>query len=112
MLYPTIKTVSFQDGDLVLLACILAGEISGNKNIQWFFNGQMLSNTAKYTIALSSDILCAYGTCQQSQLQIRQADANDAGKYTCSYENLSQQIIIERAISKSMFCEPDSIALV
>ena len=102
VLYPTLKTVSFEDGDLVLLGCILAGEISGNKNIQWFFNGQ-LRNTAKYTIALSSDILCAYGTCQWSQLQIRQADANDAGTYTCSYENLSEQIIIERATSKSMF---------
>jgi hypothetical protein len=87
-----MKTVLLEE--LVFLECILAGYIPGNKDIQWFFNGEMLRNSEKYTIFDSSDTVCTYGTCQHSPLLIRLPNANDVGTYTCSYENLSERISV------------------
>ena len=92
ILYPNMKTVLLEE--VVFLECILAGYIPGNKDIQWFFNGEMLRNSEKYTIFDSSDAVCAYGTCRHSQLLIRLPNANDVGTYTCSYENLSERISV------------------
>ena len=85
--------MNFEDNDFVLLECILAGEISGTEEIGWNFNGQMLSNSEKHNILGSNNVVCAYGTCQQSQLQIQQASDNDAGTYTCSYPGHSNVMI-------------------
>ena len=93
VLYPREKTVSFKDNDFVLLECILAGEISGTEEIQWIFNGQVLSNSGRRNILESNNIVCRYGTCHQSQLQIRQASDSDAGTYTCSYPGHSNVMI-------------------
>ena len=94
VLYPRIKIVSFQENDLILLECTLAGDISGTEDIEWVFNGQILRNSDKYTILESDNIMCPYGTCHQSQLQIRQAMDNDAGTYTCQYEDLEDVITV------------------
>ena len=90
VLYPREKTLSFKDNDFVLLECILAGETG---EIRWFFNGQILSNSGRYNILESDNIVCDYGTCHQSQLQIRQASDSDAGTYTCSYPGHSDVMI-------------------
>ena len=99
VLYPNMRIVSLE-GSLVLLECILAGEISGAENIQWSFNEQTLMNSGKYTIFASNNIVCIYGTCHQSQLQIRQANFNDIGTYKCSYADLLGEITVMSATSK------------
>ena len=93
-LYPNKRTVIFEENDFVLLECILAGEISGTEKINWIFNGQMITNSGRHNILESNNILCAYGTCHQSQLQIRQAGQADAGIYTCQYAGLSDVILL------------------
>ena len=93
-LYPSKRTVTFKENNFVLLECILAGEISGTEKIWWFFNGQILSNSGRYIILESNNIVCAYGTCHQSQLQIRQTVEADAGIYTCQYAGLSDVILL------------------
>ena len=94
VLDPSQAEVSFDDNELVLLKCILAGDKSETEKIQWMFDGQTLSNSEKYLILESDDIMCDYGTCHQSQLQIKQASYNDAGMYTCSYAGRSAEIIL------------------
>ena len=94
VLYPRERTVVFKENDFVLLECILAGEVSWTEEIRWFFNGQIISNSGKYSVLESINILCAYGTCHQSQLQIRQAGQADAGIYTCQYAGLSDVILL------------------
>ena len=94
VLYPSVRTKGFEQGGLILLECLLAGEISESEDISWNFNGGMLSNSKKYTIALSKDVVCPYGTCDQSQLQIHQAVESDTGTYTCHYRDLSAEITV------------------
>ena len=90
-LYPSKRTVTFKENDFVLLECILAGEISETERINWIFNGQMITTPGRHNIFESNNIVCAYGTCHQSQLQIRPADA---GNYTCQYAGLSDVILL------------------
>ena len=90
LLYPEERSVSI-DSSLVLLECILAGEFLGNGKIQWSYNGQTITPGDKYQV-LSID--CTYGKCHHYQLQIRQANANDVGTYTCSFENMSKDITV------------------
>ena len=94
VLFTNEKTVCFEEGDLILFECLLAGENSGSEKISWNFNGEMLSNSDKHTIALSEDVVCPYGTCDQSQLQIRSAMESDTGAYTCHYRDLSAEITV------------------
>ena len=94
VLYPSKTEVSFNDNELVLLECILAGDKSETEKIQWMFDGQILSNSGKYLILESDNIICDYGTCHRSLLQIRQASDNDAGMYTCSYAGHSDVITL------------------
>ena len=94
MLYPNTKTVLYEENDLIILECILTGEVIGTEDIEWFFKGQILRNSMKYTISVSDNIICSYGKCHQSILQIRQADSTDAGTYTCSYSTLSEEILV------------------
>ena len=94
VLYPSIETIGFEEGDLILFECLLAGENSGSEKISWNFNGEMLSNSDKHTVALSEDVMCPYGTCDQSQLQIRSAMESDSGIYTCHYRDLSVNITV------------------
>ena len=94
VLYPRERIISFEEGNFILLECLLADENSGSEKISWSFNGQSLSNSDKHTIALSEDVVCPYGTCDQSQLQIRNAMDSDTGTYTCHYRNLSAEIIV------------------
>ena len=82
------------DSNLVLLGCILAGEFSGNGNIQWSYNGQTIIPSDKYQVFTVNNIDCTYGKCHRSQLQIRQANANDVGTYTCSFEDMSEDITV------------------
>ena len=94
MLYSNMKTVLYEENDLIILECILIGEVIGTEDIEWFFNGEILRNSRKYTILELDNIVCSYGICYQSQLQIRQADDTDAGTYTCSYSTLSEEIVV------------------
>ena len=94
VLYPRERIISFEENDHIFLECLLAGENSGSERISWNFNGEMLSNSDKHTIALSEDAVCPYGTCDQSLLQIRNAMDSDIGTYTCHYRNLSAEITV------------------
>ena len=96
-LYPNKRTVIFEEKDFVLLECILAGEISWTEEIRWFFNGQIISNSGKYSVLELNNIVCAYGTCHQSQLLITQAGQADAGIYTCLYPGLSDVILLSQS---------------
>ena len=88
------------DSNLVLLECILAGEFSGSGNIQWSYNGQLLRDGDKYQVFTANNVDCTYGKCHRSQLQIRQANANDVGTYTCSFEDMSEDITVMNVTSK------------
>ena len=94
VLFTNKITVGFEEGDLILLECLLAGENSGSERILWNFDGERLSNSGKHTIALSEDVVCPYGTCDQSLLQIRNAMDSDTGTYTCHYRDLSAAITV------------------
>ena len=94
LLFQSKKTVTlFEDSD-VLLECLLAGDISETADIQWFFNGQRLHDSDKYTTPPSENVVCFYCLCLQSQLQIKQANSSDIGTYTCSYKNLAKEIAV------------------
>ena len=94
VLYPSVRTKGFVEGGLILFECLLAGESSESEDILWSFNGEILSNSNKYTIALSKDVVCPYGTCDQSQLQISDAVESDTGTYRCHYRDLSAEITV------------------
>ena len=100
VLYPAKRSVSI-DSTLVLLECILAGEVSTGEQIMWSFNGRALGGGSedKYSIFIATDV-CPYGTCQRSQLQINPVNANDVGTYTCSFSDLSEDIIVMNEIGK------------
>ena len=102
MLYPAKRSVSI-DTPVVLLECILAGEVSSEENIKWSFNGRALGGGSedKYSIFIITENVCPYGTCQRSQLQIDPASANDVGTYTCSFSDLSEDITVMNVTSKS-----------
>ena len=94
VLYSSVRTKGFVEGGLILFECLLAGESSESEDILWSFNEQFLSNSNKYTIALSKDVVCPYGTCDQSQLQIHQAVESDTGTYMCYYRDFSAEITV------------------
>ena len=98
-LYAEERSVSI-DSNLVLLECILAGEFSGSGNIQWSYNGQILRDGDKYQVFTANNIDCTYGKCHRSQLQIRQANANDVGTYTCTFEDMSEDITLMNVTGK------------
>ena len=95
VLYPAKRSVSI-DSTVVLLECILAGEVSTGEEIKWSFNGRVLGGDSedKYSIFIITENVCPYGTCQRSQLQINPASANDVGTYTCSFSDLSEDITV------------------
>ena len=99
VLYPEERSVSI-DSDLVLLECILAGEFSGSGDIQWSSNDQQLRDDDKYQVFTSNNVDCTYGKCHRSQLQIRQANANDVGTYTCTFEDMSEDITVINVTGK------------
>ena len=104
VLYPSKEKVGFEKDDLILLECLLAGESSESEDILWSFNGQSLSNSNKYTVALSKDVVCPYGTCDQSQLQISDALERDTGTYKCHYRDLSANITVMNLTRKYFLC--------
>ena len=99
VLYPVVNSVTI-DSTLVLLECILAGETSNNHSIQWSFNGHLLRSSDKYRVFTGDSFECTYGKCHQSQLQIRQATTNDAGIYTCSFQDMLKNITVTDSTSK------------
>ena len=105
VLYPAKRSVSI-DSTLVLLECILAGEVSTGEEIMWSFNGRALGGGSedKYSIFIVTENVCPYGTCQRSQLQINPANANDVGTYTCSFSDLSEDITVIGKQHSLNFC--------
>ena len=97
VLYAEERRLSI-DSNLVL-ECLLVGEFSGSGNIQWSYNGQLLRDGDKYQV-FTDNIDCTYGKCHRSQLQIRQANANAVGTYTCSFEDMSEDITVMNVTSK------------
>ena len=94
VLYADEKIVNIVS-NFVLLECILAGEFSGNGNIEWLYNSQLLRQGDKYQVFTADNVGCTYyGKCHRSQLQIRPANANDVGTYTCSFEDMSEDITV------------------